>query len=142
MEKAPEFEILDHTADLGMVVRGKDPEDLFVSAAAALTTLLVKRHDNRVAKEVPISVEGEDLTDTFIRWLGEVLYLFEGEGLILVDVSKFTLSSPKSLHSTVIAVPFDPKKDEILHDIKAVTYHQAAVNRTNNGWEATVIFDL
>ena len=142
MEKAPDFEILDHTADLGMVVRGKDLDELFVSAAKALAALLVTRQDNRASKEVPISIEGEDLTDTMIRWLGEILYLFEGEGLIFTNVSKFTLSSPRHLDATVVAVPFDPEKDDILHDIKAVTYHRASVNQTDNGWEATVIFDL
>ncbi len=142
MEKAPDFQILNHTADLGMKVRGKDLEELFISAAAALSALLVNWNNNRVAKEVPISVEGEDLIDTFIRWLGEILYLFEGERLIFTSTSRFTLSAETHLDAIAIAVPFDPTKDEILHDIKAVTYHMAAVNRTNNGWEATVIFDL
>ena len=141
-EKNPNFEIVNHTADLGMLVRGKDLQDLFVSAATALAGLLARRNSNKPPTQVPISLEGEDLTDTFVRWLGEILYLFNGEGLIFTGVSKFTLSPPRYVEAIVLAAPYDPEKDEIVHEIKAVTYHQASVSQVSDRWEARVIFDL
>ena len=37
---------------------------------------------------------------------------------------------------------FDPQQHEILKDVKAVTYHGISVDRTDTGWEATIIFDV
>ncbi|RLB43184.1 MAG: archease [Deltaproteobacteria bacterium] len=140
--KSPDFQLLDHTADLGMIVRGKDIEDLFISGAKALTQTMVRSENQRPTRETRISVDGHDLTDLFIRWLGEILYLFEGEGLIFCDTRELKISSSTSLQAIVLCVPFDPDKHEIVYEIKAVTYHQASVNRAQGGWEAKVIFDL
>ena len=138
----PDFQLLNHTADLGMIVRGKDLQDLFVSGAKALVQLMVKPEKLTPMQEVPISVDGQDLTDVFIRWLGEILYLFEGDGLIFHDIMQFKLTDSTWLEAVVFAAPFNPNNDEIIHEIKAVTYHQAYINCTQVGWEARVIFDI
>ena len=141
-KKTPDFELLNHTADLGMLVRGKDLQELFASGAIALAGLMVKRNSNMPPTQVSLTVEGDDLTDAFVRWLGEILYLLDGEGLIVTGISTLKVSPPGQVEALVLAAPLDFEKDEIIHEIKAVTYHQASVNQTDNGWEARVIFDL
>ncbi|MBW1731154.1 MAG: archease [Deltaproteobacteria bacterium] len=141
-KKKPDFNLLDHTADLGMAVRANSLEELFESAAIALTNLFVKQKGRASPKEVTIALTGQDLADTMVRWLGEILYLFEGERLIFIGVKHLALSPPGHLEAIISAAPFDPEQDEILHEIKAVTYHQSAVKQTNTGWEAKVIFDI
>lgn len=138
----PDFQLLDHTADLGMVVWGKDIEHLFISGAKALAKLMVRHSNQKPINETQISLIGQDLTDLFVRWLGEILYLFEGEGLIFHGTRDFNLSHSTRLEATVLGLPFDPDKDEILREIKAVTYHQASVKQTQKGWEARIIFDI
>ncbi|MBW1690867.1 MAG: archease, partial [Deltaproteobacteria bacterium] len=39
---APSYRIIDHTADLGIIVRGPDVGGLFISAARAMIDLMVK----------------------------------------------------------------------------------------------------
>jgi len=136
------FELLNHTADLGMLVRGKDLQELFTAGATALTDLMVKRISDLPPRQVSLTVDGDDLTDAFIRWLGEILYLLDGERLIVTGISALKISPSGHVEATVLAAPFDFEKDEIIHEIKAVTYHQASVKQTDNGWEARVIFDL
>jgi len=37
---------------------------------------------------------------------------------------------------------YDPARHRIKQEIKAVTYHQAAVEKTAAGWRARVVFDV
>ncbi len=88
-----------------------------------------------------LSVSGEDLADLMIRWLGEILYLFDGEKEVVDDVQIDFISNSR-IDATLSLTPFDPEFYEILHEIKAVTYHQIEVVEKANHWEATIIFDL
>jgi SHS2 domain-containing protein len=88
-----------------------------------------------------ISVSGGDLADLMVRWLGEILYLFEGDDLVVTSISIDSLT-PSQLEATLETVPYDPEIHEILNEIKAVTYHQIEVSNKGDIWEARVIFDL
>jgi SHS2 domain-containing protein len=136
-----DYQIIDHTADLGIIVKGPDIKSLFVLAAQAMTDIMVKGdiRDRKVIRDV--LVEGEDFPDLMVRWLGEILYLFEGENLILNSIEIKSIS-PVQLKSTLTLTSFEPKYHQVLREIKAVTYHQISVDKTNDGWEARVIFDI
>jgi len=88
-----------------------------------------------------ITIEGEDYSDLMVRWLSEILYLFNGEH-ILVSAIEISSISPIRLRSTLTVVSLKKGHHEILREIKAVTYHQIAVEETPHGWEARVIFDI
>ncbi len=135
------YQIIDHTADLGIIVKGPDVKSLFIFAAQAMTDLIVKGdiRDRTAIKDV--LVEGEDFQDLMVRWLGEILYLFEGENLIL-NSTEIKSIGPMRLQATLTLASFEPKRHEVQREIKAVTYHQISVNRSDDGWEARVIFDI
>ena len=76
------YQIIDHTADLGIVVNGVDVKDVFIRAAYAMTDLMVKADINEKGAKRKVLVEGEDFPDLMVRWLSEILYLFDGEHLI------------------------------------------------------------
>jgi SHS2 domain-containing protein len=138
---ALDYQIIDHTADLGIIVKGPDIKSLFILAAQAMTDIMVKGdiRDRKVIRDV--LVEGEDFPDLMVRWLGEILYLFEGENLILNSIEIKSIS-PVQLKSTLTLTSFEPKYHKVLREIKAVTYHQISVDKTNDGWEARIIFDI
>ncbi|MBN2123949.1 MAG: archease, partial [Deltaproteobacteria bacterium] len=50
--------------------------------------------------------------------------------------------SPTELLATVESVPYDPETHEIIHEIKAVTYHRIEVTDKGDHWVARIIFDL
>ncbi|WP_372677732.1 archease [Desulfosarcina sp.] len=52
------------------------------------------------------------------------------------------LISDTSVSARVSTDRYQPGRHEILHEIKAVTYHQIEVSRTTNGWQAMVVFDV
>ena len=139
--KSPNFTFLDHTADLGIRVRGNTMKDLFEKAARSMIRIMVSGVSDKNNKTVNISVNASDLEDLMVRWLGEILYLFEGEKRIMMDIQIDTISETH-LNATAETALFTPRLHKIINEIKAVTYHQIQVKKTGNDWEARIIFDL
>jgi SHS2 domain-containing protein len=138
--KTPDYTFFDHTADLGIIVRGEDLKDLFETAAKALMHLMIGGESQAKTSDTSITVSGQDLPDLLVRWLGEILYLFEGEGRVITSIHIDYLS-PARLDAVLKTVTFDPTFHEIMSEIKAVTFHQAQVIEKGSFWEAKVIFD-
>lgn len=138
--KSPDYALLDHTADLGIIVRGKDLKNLFETAAKALMHLMIRGKSKAKPTDMNITVSGQDLPDLLVRWLGEVLYFFEGENLVVTFMHIGFLSLTR-LDAVLKMVPFDPTVHRIHNVIKAVTYHQVQVMEKGSAWEAQVIFD-
>jgi SHS2 domain-containing protein len=42
----------------------------------------------------------------------------------------------------VYGEPFSPERHPVLGEVKAVTYHQASVERTGSGWRGRFILDV
>jgi SHS2 domain-containing protein len=143
MSKArPDYILLDHTADLGVRIRGTNPADLFESACKTLDYIIfgiVPPAENPCSRK--ISLSGNDLADLMVRWLSEILYLFDGEHLVVANADIHTISTTE-LKATLTTIPFDPDYHEVLREIKAVTYHRIKVTREKGIWTAEVIFDL
>jgi SHS2 domain-containing protein len=137
----PDFIILDHTADLGILVRGTDTKDLFTRTAHAMTYIMVKTGPEGKSRSTNVSITGQDLDELMVNWLGEILYLFHGEKEIIKDIM-ITSISKSHLDATIEVISFAPELHEILYEIKAVTYHQIGVTEMKGYWEAKVIFDL
>jgi len=132
---------LNHTADMGIRVTAPTLADLFERAGEAVIDTMLKQRPAGRTSPVRLSVAGEDLPDLMVRWLGEILFLFEGEGKVVTDMDIDSIWENR-IDATVYTVPFDPEVHEMMTEIKAVTYHQIEVARRKDGWQATVIFDL
>jgi SHS2 domain-containing protein len=139
--KHPSYEIIDHTADLGMVVKGADAKDLFTNAAYAMIDLMVEGDRGGREAKRQIAIEGEDYPDLMVRWLGEILYLFDAERQLVWDM-EITAIGPNRLESVLFLTSLEKGRHEIKREIKAVTYHQISVERKDSEWEARIIFDI
>lgn len=135
------FRLFDHTADLGVEVFGKTEEELFANTALALISLTTDPARIEAAQKKAITVEGADSADLYVNFLREVLYLINGKGFLPVEVIIEEMQ-PQRLRATIRGDRYDVKKHRIHKEIKAVTYHQAAVEQTPTGWKGRVIFDV
>lgn len=135
------YQPIDHTGDLGMLVFGADLHELFARAAWGLCDLMTdaERVEPRLSRD--LAVESIDLEDLMVRWLGELLYAYDTDRFLTVSAVFETLE-PTRLHATLRGEPFDAARHPIDTEIKAVTYHQIAVERRDTGWQARVIFDI
>ena len=135
------YKIVDHTADLGIIVTARSLKNLFINAAKAMIHLMIKGDERGKTELREIVIEGKDFPDLMVRWLGEILYLFYGENLIGNSIEITSLSRNR-IKSRIEFVAFDPEYYEILTEIKAVTYHRISVEKIDDTWKAMIIFDV
>ena len=136
------YNLIDHTADLGMEITGRTKGELFTKAALSLMNIVVERKGTPSGvKEKALTVEGFDPADLLINFLREILYLFNGEALIVEDCN-IQECSDQRLVAKLRVEPYNKEKYSIKMEIKAVTYHGLSVKRIKNGWVARVIFDV
>ncbi|MEJ5349344.1 MAG: archease [Desulfosoma sp.] len=135
------YEIIDHTADVGLRVRGRHVAEVFEKAALGFYDLMVSLKAVEAGAVRHVSVEAEALDDLLVQWLSELLYLFEVEGFLGKKV-QVVIHPQWSLTAAVQGDFFDPKRHELKLLYKAVTYHQASVDFSDGTWTAQVIFDI
>ena len=140
---AKPYQLIDHTADIGIRVIGEDLEDLLFKAGYALLDLIVGDLESLEGdQEVVLEVRGSDVETMFVNWLRELLYLFEVKRFISL---KFRFLDPWDewcrvrCHGTF----YRPGEQRLNMEIKAVTYHRLKVEEQPDGrWLAQVIFDI
>lgn len=132
---------LDHTADVGAVLRGETLEALFETAGEALTALITDRMTIEERVEEAIAISAPDREQLLIGWLTELIARFEIDGLVF---RRFAIDRVGETRLTARAFgePFDPPRHPFRTAVKAATYHQLALTKIDGGWEATVIFDV
>ena len=136
------YKLIDHTADLGIEVTGRTKRELFAKAALSLMDIVVEKKETGAGlKEKALTVEGSDPADLLINYLREILYLFNGEALI-IGKCEITKCGSKTLDARLLLDPYNKKKHVMKTEIKAVTYHGLSVERIKKGWRARMIFDV
>ncbi|MBI9084903.1 MAG: archease [Desulfobacterales bacterium] len=132
---------MDHTADFGIEVWAGDAGELFSGAAEALFDLIVDRGELRSETTRSLVIVGADWTDLLVNWLRELLYLWNGEQLLVCRTVVDPIC-PKGLRATVVVDRFDPGRHHIENKVKAVTYHLARVEVASGKWTARFIVDV
>lgn len=138
-----DFEFIEHTADVGIRVFGKNREELFKSASRALFSLLIKYQPKNIKKK-EINLEAQDLGELLVNWLNELISLFfaykflPGEYNIEIKEAE----GRKILRAAIFGEDFDPYERKINREVKAATYHNLKLEETSKGWMAEVIFDI
>jgi SHS2 domain-containing protein len=135
------FEVLNHTADIGLIVYGEDLKSLFENAGKAFFHLITDLKKVRLRTEKRIEIRKESLERLMVDWLTELLYLHEVENLLFKGF-KVESVGEKGLTARVKGEAFQTGVHVIKTGVKAVTYHQIEVRKEKEGWRAQIIFDL
>ena len=69
------FRFLEHPADIRFECFGKNPQELFESAAQALYAVALRSHRDSVEDSRDISLHADGWEELLVRWLQELLYL-------------------------------------------------------------------
>jgi len=135
------YEVFDHTADVGIHAFGRTLPELFIHAAQGMESLVVAPEQVRELVSREIAVEGHDIVSLLIAWLNELIFLFDTEYLLFraFEINSFTETS---LRGSASGEPYDAQRHELSSAIKAVTWHEAAVEPTGDGYKARIIFDI
>lgn len=140
------FEVIDHTADVGIVAHAPTLTELFEVAAEGMFSFLIDPAtvENRAWHER--RVEASDREGLLVAWLNDLLLLFSAEEFVpkVFVVKELVVDELKEhrLRATVHGEPVDPARHHFRLDVKAATYHAVQVAQANSGWTARVIFDV
>jgi SHS2 domain-containing protein len=138
LEERPPFEILEHTADIGLRARGATLEELFTNAASGLLEILgAAARDGSIEDE--IALDAQDRAALLVYFLDELIYLVDGRGARIADTS-VRFETPTRLRAQVRWAPSDEPLDGT--ELKAATFHQLSLEERDGGYEATVFFDV
>lgn len=136
------YKILDHPADIGIEIHGKSIEELFINATLGTSSLIsdLEALEETIRRE--IKLKAKDFEELFTKWLDEVIYLFDSEGLLIKNVEILN-QQMWSLQAIVRGEKYSKNKHRIKLYLKAVTYHQLEIKKLDDGsFFAKVFFDV
>ena len=135
------FDIFDHTADIGIIVRGETLKALFENAGKGFFHLITDLRKVKRRIERRVNIKGESLDRLMVDWLSELLYLHDVENLLFRGFEVDSVGED-GLKAIVKGEPFQEGIHVIKTEVKAVTYHQIEVRQENGRWRAQIILDL
>ena len=135
------FEIIDHTADIGIVAYGIDSKQLFANAAIGLFSLMAELDDIKegVRRDLELSAEDEEIL--LVEWLNELIYIFDVEHIIFKRFEIDELTS-NQIKARCFGEKIKHGQYKLKREIKAATYHMLRINKDSSGYQVQVIFDI
>ncbi|MBA7561816.1 Protein archease [subsurface metagenome] len=140
MPAEKDFELIEHTADVGIIAYGASMNQVFANAAKALFSLITKLDsiDEVIYKDTELVAP--DLETLLVAWLNELIYLFDAEN-ILFKRFDITEISDTQLKAKSYGEKVDSAKHKLKTGVKAATYHMLKVDKTD-GCKVQVLFDI
>jgi len=135
------YRLLEHTSDIKVEIYGADLAELFANAAACLFDLILDIEKVRDTQSTPVSLESADLSELFLDWLRELLFLFSTHSLAVGRVGIASIDATR-VSATVFGEEFDQERHGLKVEVKTPTYHQYRIDKTEEGYRATVVFDV
>jgi len=127
---------ISHTADWALKVWAPDLPGLFEQAAHGMYALLQIQLQPGGRYQCPVDLDAADAEGLLVCFLSELLYLTEQEDLGFDD---FDLEiEDVHLFGQMLGAPVESQGKEI----KAVTYHNLVIQKTEQGLETTIVFDV
>lgn len=134
------YEELSHTADISIRISGRTLNELFENAAFGMFDMIGGRQLARVPAEVheSLTLESFDRESLLVDWLTELLLWYEANRKMVTQTEIQAISDTKlTADFWAGTAPFEPYAD-----IKAVTYHDLAIEKVDETWQATLVFDV
>jgi protein archease len=134
------FEVIEHTADVGIIAYGRSLEELFANAAVGMMSFLIDLASVRLIQQRTVTADADNREVLLIAWLNELLVLLNADGFVpgRFEVRDLT---PTHLRADVAGEPVDPTRHRFHLDVKAATYHSLEIKQ-DGLWQARVIFDV
>jgi len=133
------FELIEHTADIGLVAYGHDLAEAFANAAYGMFSIMADLGRVQEKESRQVELKEEDMETLLFEWLNYLLYVFDVEMLLLkrFDIERFDGSG---LKATCHGEKCDPSRHRMKTGVKSATYHMMKVDREKN--QVRVIFDV
>ncbi len=140
MARKKDFEILNHTADVGIIAYGADLKQAFANAARGLFSLITDLDGVEEVLHRDAELTATDEESLLVEWLNELIYQFDTEGIVFKRFDIIRLDSTR-LKARGYGEKVDKSKHKIKMGVKAATYHMLKIDNSN-GAKVQVLFDI
>jgi len=135
------YELIDHTADVGLKAYGKNLSEAFQNAAKGMFDIITDSSEIEPVGQYDIQLEAADLEQLLVDFLSELLFLNSAQNLVFGFFKVELDENKNSLSARVFGEKFNISKHKIGAEIKAVTYHMLEV-KNKKPYHAQVLFDI
>jgi SHS2 domain-containing protein len=139
----PRYQLLEHTADVAVRVRGRDLPELFRALAFAVVDLMARAESVAPQEERRLEAHGGSIEELVVAWANEILFRLETERLLLpwLDIEAVT---PTCVRGIARGESLDADRHGWKGELKSATYHELAVRRDEVGgeWVAELVLDV
>ncbi|MEO0225706.1 MAG: archease [candidate division WOR-3 bacterium] len=137
------YKYIEHTADLGIRVYGRNRTDLFKNAAHAVfeTMLTINRTEHLARITQFFNLKGDSLAELLVEWLRELLFQFYTKQIVPEEF-RIKFRGTRQLQAQVKFVKLERNNFRVKMEIKNVTYHNLKIRSTTKGYRTTIIFDV
>jgi SHS2 domain-containing protein len=136
-----DFEIFNHTADIGILAYGADVKQAFANAARGLFSLIVELDEIAVKEQNNIEVSAPDQEALLVNWLNELIYIADTKEMLFKDFEIIDLSETE-IKAKGYGEKIDTRKHHLKREVKAATYHMLKIEPMAGGWKTRVVFDI
>lgn len=137
----PSFELFDHTADMGLRIRGASMPELLLPAACALYTAIGSLVPEGDAETRRIELNDDSAAYLLRDFLAELLAAVEQESRMVTAIDNAVFNQ-RTLTADLQVRTVSSAKSVFDHEVKAITYHELVIHSIPGGYEATVIVDI
>lgn len=137
------FRFLEHTADAKFQAYGRNLEEAFANAALATASLMWEPESVERKIRHSFRTEGGDIEQLLVRFLEEIIYLFETHRFLLASTEDIQIAETPGCCRLEAAFVGDetPAKYSFHGEVKAITYSQMEIER-NDHVTLQVVVDL
>ena len=135
------YEQFPHTADIGIRAYGSSLKELFENAAFAMFDIIADLEGLKSETVETFDIKAPDQEQLLVAWLDELLYNFYTKQLIFFnfDIEELT---EDSLKAKVLGRPIGANRNRLRTEIKAATYSDLKIKKTDKAYEVEIIFDV
>lgn len=134
------YELIDHTADVGIRAWGESLAEVFAQAALGMFSFMSDLESVRERESREVVAEGADREVLLVAWLNELVYLFGVEGLLFRRFDVLEMEDTR-IRARCHGERLDQVRHSVTAEVKSATYHMLEVRR-NDLWHARVILDI
>ena len=131
----------DHTGDLGLEVWAPGPARLYALAAEALMGLVAEARDAAPEVEKRVRLTADDAADLLVHWLNTVLLESELAHALWTRVEVHAWG-PTALEATLSGPRLDPARQTFLREVKAVSWHDFALEVEGPVCRCRLVLDI
>jgi len=133
------FQLIEHTADTGIIASGQDLAEAFANAAYGLFSIIAELNRVRAVESKRVEVNADDVEGLLFNWMNHLIYIFDVEHLLFrgFDITEF---AEDRLVAVCRGERYDPSRHRLKTGVKSATYHMLEVDRGQN--RVQLIFDV